>query len=109
MRIPPGRIEEAAMMWRQLNSTVGAVDQRFVAARPGATMQGTRTMTPVEERFNPRTLAVALPNTEDSNTDCGRVKGRSGLSPDPLGETSPNPANLIIRKALDRTQLASIY
>ena len=66
MRIPPGRIEEAAMMWRQLNSTVGAVDQRFVAARPGATMQSTRTMTPVEERSqSPERLAVALPNTED--------------------------------------------
>jgi hypothetical protein len=36
----------------RLNSTVGAVDQRFVASRPGATMQSTRTMTLVEERFN---------------------------------------------------------
>ena len=45
---------------------------------------------PVEERSqSPERLAVALPNTEDSNTDAVRVKGRSALIPDPLGETSP--------------------
>jgi len=66
MRIPPGQIGKPQRCGSRLNSTVGAVDQRFVAARPGATMQSTRTMTPVEERSqSPERLAVALPNPED--------------------------------------------
>jgi hypothetical protein len=75
MRIRPGRIEEATMMCRQAQLNRGG-HRSAVCRGPAGCDHAKHEDDDAGERAIsiPERLAVALSNTENSNSDCGRGK-----------------------------------
>jgi len=90
MRIPRGRFEEAATMWRQAQLNRRRRRSAICRGPAGCDNASTRTMTPGENDFNPPNVYLSpCPIPKTVILIAVGVKGCSALSPDPLGETSP--------------------